>query len=196
MTVRENLRFALEEKRDSAVIDTLLDTVGLETLASRYPDTLSGGQKQRVALIRALVRRPEILLLDEPLSALDLQMRLKLQDELLRMHREFGLTTLLVSHDLSEIFKLSNRVIMLEHGTVTGDGSPEELFVSGELGGKFKFTGELLRIDKNGVVHILTLLIGSSIVRVVATDAEAAGLAVGDRVAVASKAFNPLIEKL
>jgi len=196
MTVRENLRFALDDRRDAASVDTLLGTVGLDALSERYPETLSGGQKQRIALVRALVRRPKILLLDEPLSALDLQMRLKLQDELLRMHRDFGLTTLLVSHDLSEIFKLSTRVLMLEHGRVARSGTPSELFVSGELGGKFKFTGEVIRIDREGVVHILTLLIGSSVVRVVATDDEAAQLAVGDRVAVASKAFNPIIEKL
>jgi molybdate transport system ATP-binding protein len=196
MTVRRNLTFALGRTPDTGLVDALLETVGLEALADRYPDTLSGGQKQRVALIRALVRRPKILLLDEPLSALDLQMRLKLQDELLRMHRDFGLTTLLVSHDLSEIFKLSDRVVMLEHGGIVRAGTPSELFVNDELGGKFKFTGEVLRIEKDGVLHILTLLIGNSVVRVVATDEEAAQLRTGDRVAVASKAFNPIIEKL
>jgi len=196
MTVRRNLTFALDKSHDPATVGTLLKTVGLEALAERYPDTLSGGQKQRVALIRALVRRPKILLLDEPLSALDLQMRLKLQDELLRMHRSFGLTTLLVSHDLSEIFKLSDRVVMLEHGGIVRSGTPSELFVSNELGGKFKLTGEVLRIDKDGVLYILTLLIGNSVVRVVATDDEVAEIGIGDSITVASKAFNPIIEKL
>ncbi len=196
MTVRQNLEFALERGGDRAVVEELLETVGLSALAGRYPDTLSGGQKQRVALARALVRRPKILLLDEPLSALDLEMRLKLQDELIAVHRRFGVTTLLVSHDLSEIFKLSDRVVMIERGAVSRTGSPSELFIKDELGGKFKFTGEVLRIDRDGVLEILTLLIGNSVVKIVATDEEVAQLKVGDRIAVASKAFNPIIEKL
>jgi molybdate transport system ATP-binding protein len=196
MTVRKNMEFALDKSHDRSAVDELLRTVGLTELSERLPDTLSGGQKQRVALARALVRRPKILLLDEPLSALDLQMRLKLQDELLDSHRRFGVTTLMVSHDLSEIFKLSDKVFMIENGGIVRSGTPSELFMQDELGGKFRFTGEVLRIEKDGVVHILTLLIGNSIVRVVGTDEEVRGLRTGDRIAVASKAFNPIIERL
>jgi molybdate transport system ATP-binding protein len=196
MTVRKNMEFALDKRHDRSAVDELLRTVGLQELSERLPDTLSGGQKQRVALARALVRRPKILLLDEPLSALDLQMRLKLQDELLDIHRRFGVTTLMVSHDLSEIFKLSDKVFMIENGGIVRSGTPSELFMQDELGGKFRFTGEVLRIEKEGVVHILTLLIGNSIVRVVGTDEEVRGLRSGDRISVASKAFNPIIERL
>jgi molybdate transport system ATP-binding protein len=196
MTLRQNLEFALEKGQDPAIVDELLEIVGLAELSDRRPGTLSGGQKQRAALARALVRRPKILLLDEPLSALDLEMRLKLQDELLEIHRRFGVTTLLVSHDLSEIFKLSNRVFMIEHGGVTRSGAPSELFIQDELGGKFRFTGEVLHIEDNGVVHILTLLIGNSVVKIVATDEEVQGLQPGNRVMVASKAFNPILERL
>ena len=90
----------------------------LGALAHRRPAELSGGQRQRVALARALARRPRILLLDEPLSALDAETRLRLQDELLKLHRAFKLTTLLVSHDLGEVFKLSHRVLTIEHGRI------------------------------------------------------------------------------
>ena len=97
-----NLGFVFQ---DYALFDELQD---------RKPETLSGGQKQRVALARALVGKPELLLLDEPLSALDAKIRTRLQDAILALHREFGLTTLLISHDLGEIHKLSDHVVELE----------------------------------------------------------------------------------
>jgi len=101
MSVKENLRFALQKGDNPAIIDELLDTIALRELADRLPSQLSGGQQQRVAMARALVRRPRLLLLDEPLSALDHAMRHKLQDELAKLHQHFNLTTILVSHDPS-----------------------------------------------------------------------------------------------
>ncbi|HNT43784.1 MAG TPA: ATP-binding cassette domain-containing protein, partial [Syntrophorhabdaceae bacterium] len=108
MSVRENLRFA-QPKTDKRHIDELLDIFELSALQHRKPGFLSGGQNQRVALARALARKPDLLLLDEPLSALDHEMRNTLQDEILEVHRLWGITTILVSHDLPEIFKLCNR---------------------------------------------------------------------------------------
>jgi molybdate transport system ATP-binding protein len=168
----------------------------LGELQDRKPETLSGGQKQRVALARALVQRPEILLLDEPLAALDIKIRLKLQDYLLKVHREFNLTTLLISHDLGEIIKLSNRVYLLEKGKISRQGSPTEVFVSSEISGKFKFTGEILRIEPQEVVFIVTILIETSVVKVIAQESEVRELKVGDKIMVASKAFNPVIFKI
>lgn len=126
MTVRRNLEFAAGRRKDPRV-DILLEMVELQELQHAYPETLSGGQQQRVALARALIRRPKILLLDEPLSALDEAMRKKLQEEILRLHRELDLTTILVSHDRSEILRLANQVIVLHKGRVTFQGLPSQV---------------------------------------------------------------------
>lgn len=193
MTVRKNLEYALEKRTERGIVEELLEIVGLKNLANRKPGALSGGQRQRVALARALVRRPKILLLDEPLSALDLEMRLKLQDELLNIHKQFKITTILVSHHFGEIFKLSNRVIVIERGKIARSGPPSEVFIGKKLSGKFKFEGEILGMEKNEVVYILTISIGNSLVKVIATEAEAQQLKIGDRVIVASKAFNPVL---
>lgn len=124
MTVGDNLRYALDRRGDPAVIDELIETMELEQLTGQFPRTLSGGQQQRVALARALVRRPNLLLLDEPLSALDTDLRQRLQNYILRVHHQFGLTTVLVSHDYSEIRKMADQVWRLENGHVTYAGAP------------------------------------------------------------------------
>lgn len=193
MTVRKNLEFALSSQKDKNIIDRLLEITDLEKLAERKPGTLSGGQQQRVALARALVRRPKILLLDEPLSALDPDMRHKLQDEILSIHREFNITTILVSHHLSEIFRLANRVLVLEKGAVIKSGSLTDVFMDKKLSGKFKFEGEIIEINREDVVFVVTVLIGNNLVKVIATDDEARELKIGGRVIVSSKAFNPIL---
>jgi len=128
MSVRENLEYAIGRHHKPAEVKHLLEMVGLAQLQDARPDRLSGGQKQRLALIRALARQPDILMLDEPLSALDPDMRHALQDELKRLHTEFRTTTFLVSHDRSEILRLADRVIRLENGRVVFNGSPVEAF--------------------------------------------------------------------
>jgi molybdate transport system ATP-binding protein len=196
MTVRENLEYASGKPIDRKQVDSLIGMVDLEGLEGRLPSTLSGGQKQRVALARALVQKPEILLLDEPLSALDKMIRSKLQEDILRVHREFGLTTLLISHDLGEIYRLSNRVMLMEAGSVIKESAAEELFSDHDISGKFKFTGEIVRIEVAEIVLIVHVLIQNQVVKVVSRASDIEGLAVGDTVLVASKAFNPILYKL
>lgn|SRR5680860_987625 len=118
LTVKENLTFALQKGDNKAIVDELLELMEIQGLQNSKPQNLSGGQKQRIALARAIVRKPKILLLDEPLSALDDEMRFKLQDYILKIHRYYQLTTILVSHHLPEIFKLSDQVIVLEKGKI------------------------------------------------------------------------------
>ncbi|WP_209332734.1 ATP-binding cassette domain-containing protein [Lunatimonas salinarum] len=130
MTVRENLEFALDNRRDRKLVDTLLNSIGMHELAHQKPGILSGGQKQRVALARAMIRRPALLLLDEPLSALDMQMRRNLQQYILQFHREFELTTMLVSHDAAEIKKMTKRLLVLEQGNIGYDGDPAQFFAT------------------------------------------------------------------
>jgi len=127
MTVRQNLEFALFPGQDSHIVDEMLAISQLENLHDRRPAFLSGGQRQRVALVRAMVRKPEILLLDEPLSALDSKMRSTLQDYILDFHQRFSLTIILVSHDLHEVIKMSKRVLLLEHGVISLDTEPSLL---------------------------------------------------------------------
>ncbi len=127
MTVRRNIEFA-QKVRNAEEVDSLLAHFGLEALQKQYPAKLSGGQKQRVALARALAAKPNLLLLDEPLSALDYEMRLNLQDEILKAHKLLNSQTLLVSHDKEEVLKLADTVVMLRNGTIINQGKPVDIF--------------------------------------------------------------------
>lgn len=196
MTVLENLEFAEGKLNRKSIISELIKIIELEDLQHRKPDTLSGGQKQRVALARALVQQPEILLLDEPLSALDIKIRLKLQDYILKVHKQYNLTTILISHDIGEIHKLSDHVIEIKNGKIHRQGSPTAFFVNQNISGKFKFTGEVLTIKKEDVVYVVSVLIYNEIVQIIAQKDEITSLHIGDRVVVASKAFNPVLYKI
>lgn len=195
MTVRQNLVYALESKTKIKKVDEVLELMELTKLSSQKPETLSGGQRQRVALARALVREPEILLLDEPLSALDFAMRAKLQDELSRVQKILGITTILVSHDKSEVFKLAYKVIDLQMGKIVKSGTPMELFGGENISGKFKFSGEIVDISKSDIVYVVSVLVGQNIIKIVATEDETTTLNIGDNVIISSKAFNPIIVK-
>lgn len=130
MTVLGNIEYALGQRAERREATRLLELVHLGGLASARPARLSGGQKQRLALIRALARRPKLLMLDEPLSALDPVLRRDLQDELRRLHREFGTTTLMVSHDPVEIARMADRVVRLAAGRIVFDGCAPRAFAA------------------------------------------------------------------
>jgi molybdate transport system ATP-binding protein len=192
MTILQNLLFV---ENDKTLAAHLLRLTSLEELSHRYPATLSGGQKQRVALCRAMMKRPKLLLMDEPLSALDPAMRTRLQFDILRLHREFGTTSLMVSHDPSEIYRLADRVVMLDHGRIVRDGTPAEVLLQTSGSQKFSFKGELLDILTRDVIHVAVISIGQQIVEVVLDEAEAKNLTIGDIVTVSTKAFAPVVSK-
>ncbi|NTV93188.1 MAG: ABC transporter ATP-binding protein [Chlorobiaceae bacterium] len=195
MTIRENLLFAQRTKNEQKV-NELLDLTGLAALHNRYPATLSGGQQQRVALARAILREPDILLLDEPLSALDQNTRLKLQNEIMTFHKRFRLTTILVSHDKQEVFKLSDRITVIDRGRIMRTGSPLEVFLDRTTSNKFSFASTILSIRKVDCIYLAVIGAGNELVEVVLSRNDFETLKVGDEVLVASKAFNPLVIKL
>ncbi|MDI1310418.1 MAG: ATP-binding cassette domain-containing protein [Methylotenera sp.] len=196
MTVRGNVEFALRKGSSTHRINELIELMNLGELQHQKPETLSGGQKQRVALARALASEPSLLLLDEPFSALDTEMRSRLHNEVLRLQRSLGITTIIVSHDVSEVYKLAKRVFVMEAGRIAQHGTPADVFSAGQTSGKFRFTGEILALEPMDVLYSLTVLVGNQIVRVVAMPEEALKLSVGDAVMLVSKAFNPMILKL
>jgi sulfate transport system ATP-binding protein len=133
MTVRQNVTFGLSVRKVSkgeqlSRVDELLELVGLEAFSSRYPDQLSGGQRQRVALARALAPRPKVLLLDEPFGALDARVRQELRRWLDELHRELGVTSLLVTHDQEEALELANEVVVMRRGEVEQIGTPDQIY--------------------------------------------------------------------
>jgi putative spermidine/putrescine transport system ATP-binding protein len=133
LTVLDNVAFglrvrgapAIERRRRAA---ELLELVGLAATSSRYPHQISGGQQQRVALARALAIEPRVLLLDEPLSALDAQVRVQLRDEIRRLQQRLGITTLFVTHDQGEALSIADRVGVMRHGKLEQIASPDEIY--------------------------------------------------------------------
>ena len=133
MTAEENVRFGLKVRRETPAAQQaraaeLLALVGLAEHARKYPHQLSGGQQQRVALARALAIRPALLLLDEPLSALDAKVRVQLRDEIRRIQQETGVTTLFVTHDQEEALSISDRVVVMQEGRIAQAGTPAEIY--------------------------------------------------------------------
>ena len=131
-TVRDNIAFALELRKVDAftcmqVADKVIETVSLQGYGDRYPSELSGGMQQRVGLARALAADPEILLMDEPFSALDPLIRRGLQDEFLELSKVMGKTTLFITHDLDEAIRMGSRIAIMKDGVIVQIGTPEEI---------------------------------------------------------------------
>lgn len=130
MTVEKNIWFGVkknERKESKETIQQLLQVLGIEHLLQKYPHQVSGGEKQRVGLARALAARPSVLLLDEPLSALDKETRKQCQDELLRLHDIWKIPFIIVTHDLDEAERLGDRIIYLHEGQITDEKWKKEL---------------------------------------------------------------------
>jgi len=135
MTVSENISYGLRmrgvntsKRREKA--GQMLDLVGMSALADRMPSELSGGQQQRVALARALAIEPRVLLLDEPLSALDAQIRTQIREEIRRLQKSLGITTIFVSHDQEEAMSISDRIAVLNHGVLEQIDTPKNIYNS------------------------------------------------------------------
>jgi putative spermidine/putrescine transport system ATP-binding protein/spermidine/putrescine transport system ATP-binding protein len=133
MTAWDNIAFGLkmEGKPKSeipAAVDQVLRTVEMQVEAKRKPHELSGGQRQRIALARALVKKPKVLLLDEPLAALDANLRAQMRIELKHLHERLGLTFLMVTHDQTEALVMADRVVLMEKGRIAQQGSPTEIY--------------------------------------------------------------------
>lgn len=170
MSVLRNVEFGLKMKgvekaeRHRNVMQRL-ERMGLDAYADHKIDQLSGGQRQRVALARALITEPEILLLDEPLSALDAHLVIRMQSELTRLHRELGITFFYVTHSQSEAFALADRVIIMNDGQVVQVGTPKEIygapsnrFVAGFVGTNNIIAGTVSR--RSGDVVVLDTPVG------------------------------------
>ena len=133
MNVFENVAFGLRiagkpEAEITATVQEALKLVRLQNMAGRRPRELSGGQQQRVAIARAIVNKPRVLLLDEPLSALDYRLRKQMQKELKELQQTLGITFILVTHDQEEAFTMSDRVVVMNHGRIEQAGSPREIY--------------------------------------------------------------------
>jgi putative spermidine/putrescine transport system ATP-binding protein len=152
MTAQQNVEFGLRIRKKRSAdrahrASDLLDLVGLASATGRYPHQLSGGQQQRVALARALAIEPRVLLLDEPLSALDAKVRVQLREEIRRIQTQLGITTLYVTHDQEEALSVSDRVVVLSQGQIEQVGKPAEIYGEPRTVFVAAFIGTMNRIE-------------------------------------------------
>ena len=170
MTVAKNVAFGLHmagvgKKEVAACVTETLEWVGLQGFNNRLPSQLSGGQRQRVAIARALVMRPKVMLLDEPLSALDYQLRRQMRAELKRIQRRSGITFLFVTHDQEEALSMSDRLLVMNHGKIQQIGTPREIYERPQNLFVARFIGEINRFDarvlgKSGVDEFRVIVEG------------------------------------
>ncbi|MEO1928259.1 MAG: ATP-binding cassette domain-containing protein [Nautiliaceae bacterium] len=191
MSVEENLLYV---KKDKSLAEHLLKMADIYELKDRYPHMLSGGQKQRVALCRALMRKPKLLLLDEPFSALDLKMKEKLHFYIQGFHKEFNLTTIMVSHSLSEIYTLSNKLLELDYGKAVRFGNTKDILLNSSFDTILE--GKILDILKTDTVYKVIVSVGNRILKVAVTAFEAESLKIGERVGVVVNEFNITLQSI
>lgn len=168
-TIWQNIEFGLKmrnvpEAERRARVGELLEIIGLSHTADRKPTQLSGGQQQRIALARALVTRPQVLMLDEPLSALDENLRVRMRTELRKIQKQFGLTFIQVTHHVEEAFSLSDMVVVMSHGRLDQVATPDELydrpgsqFVAKFMGDNNIFSGKVKNVMNDGELDVIQL---------------------------------------
>ena len=163
LSVRKNISYGLENRKQpkadiEARVTELLDLVGLGSQGIKYPAQLSGGEQQRVALARAMATSPGLLLLDEPLSALDARVRVHLRSEIKELQRTLGVTTIMVTHDQEEALTMADRIVVMNHGVIEQIGTPEEIYGNPASAFVADFIGTMNfipgTVTGNGVVSI------------------------------------------
>jgi len=195
MNVEENISFALSKNDAKEIIGEMLEITGLSGLRNKKIQTLSGGQQQRVALARAIVRKPKLLLLDEPLSAIDNEMRLHLQEMLIKIHSHYNLTSILVSHDMREIVKLTSKTIHLVNGIVTEYQSPAKIFLNNSCEESF-LKVIFLSSEKKGKEFKILALAGNQVITINCHEDDAKDLQKGNEVLVSYKGATAFLRKL
>jgi len=215
LTVRKQLEYALPQSTNAPTttpaaappsIDELLSLMELEALQHHHPALLSGGQQQRVALARAIARRPSLLLLDEPLSALDDEMRNKLQEYIGKIQHRYHLTTILVSHHLPEILRLADTAITLKHGRIETQGAPATVFgktvpatsVSPTQSVStipISLSATILDIAQEDNHYLITVRCAGSILDIPVAPEQAAPLAIGQTITITFNASSPTLSQ-
>ena len=165
MTIADNIAFGLKIKGKSSSyiqdkIRYALKLVNLEGFGDRYPDSLSGGQQQRIAIARAIVNEPKVLLLDEPLGALDLKLRQDMQYELIRLKNELGITFIYVTHDQEEALTMSDTIVVMNQGYIQQIGTPEDIYNEPENAFVADFIGDSNIFDAIMVQDKLVKIVG------------------------------------
>jgi len=206
MTVLENIMFPLtvgknkiSKEEAQKIAEEYMQLTNIEELAGKKPGTLSGGQQQRVAITRALVQKPEVLLLDEPLSNLDARLRLKIREEIRRLVKEVGITTIFVTHDQEEALSISDKIILLNEGYIQQHDDPQNLYLEPSNLFVAKFIGNpIINITeveiKDGVITQL-VTIDYSVAKLKDLQKAFPDSFSGDGNAVSFKASRELIEK-
>ncbi len=196
LTVKENIAYCLAKDEAEKRVSELLSMTELSGKEGKYPGELSGGERQRVALLRALARKPELLLLDEPFSALDAPVKKRLYDEVLELHRQTGFTAVIVTHDVAEAYRLAENAVILKEGRVTKEGSPEEVFLGKTLSTRIQMPMKVIGMESDEIHTLLTVEEGRRTFRVFIDNDEAETIDIGDEVIVAAKASEALVFKL
>lgn len=195
MNVEENILYALGKNDSKNIIEELLELTALTGLRNKKIQKLSGGQQQRVALARALVRKPKLLLLDEPLSAIDNEMRTNLQQTLLSIHSYYKVTAILVSHDINEIVKLSSKTIHLKNGTIQQYAAPGEIFLD-KFGETNSLKAVFLSAQNSGSTYEALILSGEQVLKINCNPQDAKDLQKGDEIEVSFKGTAFFLRKL
>lgn len=198
LTVEKNVAYGVKEKAKLKNLRELISLVGLTGYERYYPAQLSGGQKQRVALIRALAREPDLLLLDEPLSALDWETRRQLQEDLKSIINQFHVTTLYVTHDVTEVYKLADYVIALESGKIVKQGTPEDVFLGKKLSTRIQIVGKVVAIESDAIMAAVTVIHDDQYFKTLIDTEEIARLKVkvGDDVVIGAKSSDVILFKV